>query len=269
VPPSRDPFPSVPQAALLLLAGFILQYLLGALLYDLREPLGLTRDQMGALAMLLGNGIVVALVLQVRRTGYRDLMHPSPSSPWSTLLVLSPPVLLLLPLVLLLDVALMTLLETLFPVSAWEAQAFGDMVAPSLASFVATCVIAPVVEEMLFRGILLRAFLERYPRGQAIAYSALFFGAAHLNVYQFFLAFFLGLLFGWLYERSRSLLPGIVLHAGVNISITVMAASNDPDTTTPLAWGTAAVAATLGTLALRRLLRPRVLPADTATPDAP
>jgi membrane protease YdiL (CAAX protease family) len=39
-----------------------------------------------------------------------------------------------------------------------------------------------VLEEMLFRGIVLRSFLLLYPRGAAIAGSAILFGFAHLNI---------------------------------------------------------------------------------------
>jgi membrane protease YdiL (CAAX protease family) len=78
---------------------------------------------------------------------------------------LVPPVLLLVPLTMMLDGVLIDCLEALLPVSAWEQQAFAGMVAGTLPAVVATCIVAPVVEEMLFRGILLRSFLEQYPRG--------------------------------------------------------------------------------------------------------
>jgi len=53
----QAPFPSAAQAAFLLLAGFILQYVLGATLYDFRDAQGITTDQANALTMLLANGI--------------------------------------------------------------------------------------------------------------------------------------------------------------------------------------------------------------------
>lgn len=259
MPSSTNTFPSAPQAALLLLAGFLLQYVLGAALYDFRQLLGLTSEQIAAISMLLSNGILIAAVMHILGIGYRDLVHPSKASPVATFTFLVPPVLLLLPLVVLLDTALVGALEAVLPVSSWEQEAFARMVAPTLPAFIAACLIAPVVEEMLFRGILLRAFLERYPRGAAISYSALYFGAAHLNIYQFFLAFPLGLLLGWLYERSRSLVPCIALHAALNTTVVVLeitkdaAASQDPSTVPALAWLSAIVAAAIGALALRGL----------------
>lgn len=253
-------FPSAPQAALLLFAGFLLQYFLGVAFYDFRHALDLTDAQRGALVMLLSNGILITAVIHIRGMSHRDLVHPSKTSPALTFILLVPPVLLLIPLTVLLDWVLIDALEAVFPVSAWEEQAFAAMVAATLPAFVAACLIAPVVEEMLFRGILLRSFLEQYPRGAAIGYSALYFGVAHLNVYQFLLAFLLGLLLGWLYERSRSLIPCVALHAAANGAIVVLemaresAASQNALEVSALAWLLALIAATVGTMALNRLL---------------
>lgn len=261
--PKRAPFPSAPQAGWLLLAGFMFQYLLSAAFYDFRQFLGLTYEQVATISMLLSNGILIALVMHILGIAYPDLLHPSKSSPVATFIFLVPPILLLLPLIVLLDIALIWVLEAIFPLSSWEHAAFASMVAPTLPAFIATCLIAPVVEEMLFRGILLRAFLERYPRGLAISYSALYFGAAHLNIYQFFLAFLLGLLLGWLYERSRSLVPCIVLHGALNTIVVVWsvtkdsAANQDPFMVPALAWLAAAIAAAVGAIALHRLLSRR------------
>jgi uncharacterized protein len=257
------PFPSAPQAAMLLLAGFVFQYFLGAAFYDFRHFLGLTREQGAVICMLLSNGIVVAVVMHILQIGYPDLLHPSRTSPAATFFVLVPPVLLLLPLIVLLDAALILVLQAIFPLSSWEHAAFSGMGSVTLPALIATCLIAPVVEEMLFRGILLRAFLERYPRGLAIGYSALYFGAAHLNIYQFFLAFFLGLLLGWLYERSRSLVPCMVLHGALNTTVVVWSATQDSTANLNsfmvpvLTWVVAAIAAAVGAIVLHRLLSPR------------
>ena len=78
---------------------------------------------------------------------------------------------------------------------------------------VAVLLIAPVSEELFFRGLLLRGFLMRYRPGTAIIASAFLFSAAHLNPLQGIPAFFLGLYFGWLFVRTRSLWPCILAHA--------------------------------------------------------
>lgn len=258
----HEAFPSAPQAAGLLLAHFLLQYLLGALLWDLRGQLGLTPAQLGALVMLLATGLLLVPVMQLQRMTYRELLHPSPSGWMATVVLLTPPVLLTVPLIILLDESLMALLHRIFPMSAWEQQALSQMLAPELPAIVAACVLAPVLEEMLFRGVLLRGFLARYPRGLAIGYSSLFFGAAHLNVYQFFFAFCLGLMLGWLFERSRSLIPCIALHGATNAAVLALTLFEQDgesalDAPSVTAWLGALAAAALGAWLLRRLLRPR------------
>jgi hypothetical protein len=100
------------------------------------------------------------------------------------------------------------------------------MGAEGMAITLIVCVIAPVVEEMFFRGIVLRSFLHRYDRARSIWGSALLFGAAHLNVYQFFVALLVGGLSGWLYERGRSLLPCIALHVAFNTAVTTLGRSS-------------------------------------------
>lgn len=264
MPSDKTTFPSAPQAALLLLAGFVLQYVLGGVLYEFRHALGITDAQLVVFVMLLANGILITGAMHIQGMSYRALIHPSKASLLSTFVFLVPPVLLLIPLVVLLDVSLISALETLVPVSDWERRVFAALGEPTLAAFIATCLVAPVVEEMLFRGILLRAFLDRYPRGLAIGYSALYFGVAHLNIYQFSLAFCLGLLLGWLYERSRSLIPCIALHTALNSTVVLWlapeepAAASMPSAIPVLGWMAALLAAALGAMALRHLLSTRV-----------
>jgi membrane protease YdiL (CAAX protease family) len=93
------------------------------------------------------------------------------------------------------------------------------MVSGGVVAVITTCVIAPFVEEMLFRGLFLRSFLWNYGALRAIIFSSLLFGAAHLNVYQFVIASTLGLLSGWLYVATRSLWPCIFEHAIYNSGV--------------------------------------------------
>ena len=71
---------------------------------------------------------------------------------------------------------------------------------------------APIAEEFVFRGAVLRSLLNgtRKP-WVAIILSALLFSLAHLNPAQMLHAFLVGLLLGWMYWRTGSI-PGIVYH---------------------------------------------------------
>ncbi|QKG58965.1 CPBP family intramembrane metalloprotease [Hymenobacter sp. BRD128] len=79
------------------------------------------------------------------------------------------------------------------------------------------CLLAPVLEEILFRGLLLRGLLRNYSPVVAIGQSALLFGVFHLNPAQSLFALLMGLMLGWLYYRTQSLALCIALHALNNL----------------------------------------------------
>src|SRR5262245_19593322 len=60
-------------------------------------------------------------------------------------------------------------------------------------------IVAPVAEELLFRGIILRGLLSRFRPFSAILLSSLLFAAVHLNPWQLVSATVLGMAFGWFY----------------------------------------------------------------------
>lgn len=72
---------------------------------------------------------------------------------------------------------------------------------------------APLLEEFAFRGMILRGLLTKYSPVAAIIWSAIFFGAVHLNPWQALPAFLFGLLFGWIYYRTGNLWTTILFHS--------------------------------------------------------
>ncbi len=83
-------------------------------------------------------------------------------------------------------------------------------------------VVAPIVEEFLFRKQLIDRCV-RYGEKTAILFSALTFALFHMNLFQFFYAFGLGLLFAYAYVRTRCLRYSIVMHMVVNFTGSVLA----------------------------------------------
>lgn len=74
-------------------------------------------------------------------------------------------------------------------------------------------VLAPIMEEVLFRGILLESVRSKHSAGRAIVVSALMFGVIHFIPQQVVNAFVIGLILGYIYVRTESLWPVIVIHA--------------------------------------------------------
>jgi membrane protease YdiL (CAAX protease family) len=82
--------------------------------------------------------------------------------------------------------------------------------------FVAVVLVAPVVEETFFRGFVFGGLRARYDWRWAAAISAALFAAAHAQITFFIPAFILGYLFAYLYQKSNSIWPGMILHTLVN-----------------------------------------------------
>lgn len=81
--------------------------------------------------------------------------------------------------------------------------------------YVAIGILAPLAEEVVFRGAILRTLLgimSKKNHWVAIMISAAIFGIVHANLAQFVNALLMGLLLGWMYYRTGSLVPGILLH---------------------------------------------------------
>jgi membrane protease YdiL (CAAX protease family) len=85
-------------------------------------------------------------------------------------------------------------------------------------AFLLFVVIAPLLEELIFRGVILDGLLRRYGPLTAILVSSVIFGLAHLNPWQFVTAFVLGCFMGWVYLRSGSLAGCVLIHMSANFS---------------------------------------------------
>lgn len=86
--------------------------------------------------------------------------------------------------------------------------------------FFAAVVVAPIVEEVLFRGLLHNALRVRVGRAAILVSSGLF-AVTHLYIINFLPVFALGVLLAWLYERRGSLWAPIVAHAFANGMVAV------------------------------------------------
>ena len=74
-------------------------------------------------------------------------------------------------------------------------------------------IMAPLVEELLFRGAIQGYMLRKGIKPlHAILIASAIFGIVHMNPIQIPFAFAIGLIFGWLYYRTGSVVPGIIGH---------------------------------------------------------
>ena len=79
-------------------------------------------------------------------------------------------------------------------------------------------VLAPLVEEIFFRGFLFQGLRAKYGWFGGMLLSSGVFAVAHLNLASLVPTFVLGNLLAYLYHRSNSVWPGVLLHALINTS---------------------------------------------------
>ena len=90
------------------------------------------------------------------------------------------------------------------------------------------CVMGPIIEEIGFRGIFLGGLLKTRCRPWiAILISAVVFALFHGFGAQFVTALLFGILVGWLYWRTGSIIPSIIIHIANN-SLTAIDISGQP-----------------------------------------
>ena len=92
------------------------------------------------------------------------------------------------------------------------------MYSPTVLSLLYTAAVAPLAEELLFRGLTLRILEEAFPFWAANLLQAFYFGLIHGNLVQGGYAFGAGMLLGYLVKKKGTLAAGILCHFGVNFS---------------------------------------------------
>lgn len=83
---------------------------------------------------------------------------------------------------------------------------------PLWSSFLVVAIFAPIFEEWMCRGMVLRGLLTKMKPVWAIVISALFFAVIHANPWQALNAFLIGLVMGYVYYKTGSLILTMVIH---------------------------------------------------------
>jgi membrane protease YdiL (CAAX protease family) len=106
--------------------------------------------------------------------------------------------------------------EKVLPAPAWFWELFNNIFDSDYGwtgAFLKVAVVAPIVEELIFRGLIFQGFRKNYNGFVAVLMSALLFALFHLNPWQFPATFVLGLLLGWLMLRTNNILFAILGHS--------------------------------------------------------
>jgi len=132
-------------------------------------------------------------------------------------------------------------------------------------------VLGPILEELLYRGAITKALLQKYAPTKAILISGLLFGIVHINPVQVVSAALIGILLAWLYWRTRSLVACILIHI-LNNSLSVFLSLNYPEAGsmtellgTPLVVIMTVVALALFLLSVKKLSAYQLFATNTTT----
>lgn len=207
-------FPTFWQAVNLIVLYTFLQTLIDfpLALYDYQYGTDWLREPLLKLPVFFGTTFII-LFLGTRFSGlpYRDIF-PMKFFNW----LLLPAILITLAgMQFFLNEISMTV-EKALPPPGWFMELFAKLFESDFGiwgGILRVVVLAPVVEELIFRGVIFSGFQRIYPSFLAIFFSALLFALFHLNPWQLLPTFLLGLLLGYVRLRSGSLLAAILTHA--------------------------------------------------------
>jgi len=85
-----------------------------------------------------------------------------------------------------------------------------------ITQIVNVALITPIVEEIIFRGLIHTRLRRALPKAAAVAVSSVIFGIAHGNIIGFFYAGALGVILALVFEKYESVIPPMLIHAGFN-----------------------------------------------------
>ena len=90
-----------------------------------------------------------------------------------------------------------------------------------IVTLISTGLIGPIIEELMFRGIIYNEFKKRYNNMKSILITTIFFAVIHINIIQILYAFALGFILIYLYEKYKNIKAPIILHMASNITTTL------------------------------------------------
>jgi membrane protease YdiL (CAAX protease family) len=268
------PFPNFSQALALVALWVVAALSLTAALLILLSVLAiLARTQFAPPILAVGiiNATAFAIVFVAARiwsgVPFR-LLFPIRTVPWRLFFPMTLAVVGMAVLLTELD----NVINYFLPMPQKWTEVFEGLVEDPWAGFLAVFLIAPITEELLFRGIVLRGFLLNYSVRKAIILSSLLFALIHMNIWQAPAAFILGVVFAWWRLHTGSLLPclyGHALHNGLSLLAASLVGFPDPEEVAaqtelvlmPL-WldGLGLLLALAGLLGLRAAFRRRGMP---------
>lgn len=164
--------------------------------------------------ILLGVGSTIFIFYYAYRRAAVPIKELFPSKSFNVLIVI--PVLFFLWAAQNLIGEVNIALDKVLPPPAWFWEMFNKIFESDYGIYGAilkVVIMAPLIEELIFRGVIMHGLMRNYSKFTAVFVSALMFALFHLNPWQFPATFVLGLLLGILMLRTRNIYLCIMGHA--------------------------------------------------------
>ena len=216
---NNKPYPTILQAIGLAVLFILFNLIIGVPVMLIKAKLHIESQTISSLFVFVAyiNSIIPVIwigFLKLNSNQAKAYTIKFNKAPWPVILT---------GIVLMICIAVITdPLTVLFPVPDSLKKVFQEMSAPNVFAFITAVVAAPLLEEILFRGIILNGLLKNYSPKTAILVSAALFSLVHLNPWQAIPAFLGGALMGWLYYKTNSIIPGMILHFSNNLLATLI-----------------------------------------------
>ena len=94
-------------------------------------------------------------------------------------------------------------------------EMFNEMDSPFIFAF-STVILAPITEELFFRGFLFKGLREKYGWVNALMFSSIIFALFHGQLATLLPTFLMGALFAYMFQKTGSVFPGMLLHFSIN-----------------------------------------------------
>ncbi len=90
-----------------------------------------------------------------------------------------------------------------------------------IVTLVSTGLIGPIIEELMFRGIIYNELKNKYSNMKAILITTIFFAIIHFNIIQILYGLIIGFILIFVYEKYKTIKAPIILHMASNITTTL------------------------------------------------
>jgi membrane protease YdiL (CAAX protease family) len=142
-----------------------------------------------------------------------------------------------------------TMIAEYLPMYEGFVEMMEESIIPGVGMAIAVVLVAPILEEALLRGVVLRGYLRKVSPTRAILFSGLIFGAMHVHPVHVFFASIVGFALGYVYYRTRSLGLVILIHFINNGASYYLSQQELPDSSEEFLgmgmWGVFGIAALL------------------------